>query len=309
MGADESGNPVPGLAESWVISDDGMSYTFNLRHDVEFHDGTPFNAAAVKFSLDRIIAPDTQSQLAITLIGPYASTDVVNEYTAKVNFSEPYAPFLGNLSLPYMAMVSPTAVEKWGADYQLHQVGTGPFIFKEYVPNERLVLERNPDYNWAPSFAQHTGPAYLDRVVFRFLPDSSARIRALEAGDVDVARELPPEQSPRLAQNPDFTLLVGAMPGQTMQFFMNTQREPTNDLKVRQALLYGTDPVSPPTRSSAATSQPPPVRWRRTRSDTIPRSRACTPTIRPRRPRFSKKQDGWTPMGTGFAKRTENRSH
>ena len=240
---DENGELQPGLAESWEISPDGKSYTFTLRQGVKFHDGTPFNAEAVKFSLDRIVDPEMKSQLAITLIGPYESTDVIDEYTAKVNFSEPYAPFLSNLRLPYMAMVSPAAVEKWGEDYQMHQVGTGPFIFKEYVPQSHLTLIRNPDYNWPPAYGRHSGPAYLEEVVFKFLPDPSVRIQALEAGDVDVARELPPNQAPRLAQNSDFTLLVTAMPGQTLQFFMNTQRSPTDDLKVRQALLYATDPT------------------------------------------------------------------
>jgi peptide/nickel transport system substrate-binding protein len=239
---DDNGALKPGLAESWEISADGKSYTMKLRKGVKFHDGTTFDAKAVKFSLDRIVDPKTKSQFAINLIGPYKSTDVVDDYTAKINFSQPYAPFLSNLNLPYMAMVSPTAVEKWGADYQLHQVGTGPFIFKEYVPNQQLLLVKNPDYNWPNGNGKHTGAAYLDQVIFKFLPDASARIKALEAGDVDVARELPPEQSPRLAQNPKFTLLSGAMPGQTLQFFMNTQREPTNDPKVRQALLYGVDP-------------------------------------------------------------------
>jgi peptide/nickel transport system substrate-binding protein len=111
------------------------------------------------------------------------------------------------------------------------------------VPQDHLTLVRNPDYNRSPAYGQHTGPAYLEEIVFKFLPDASIRVPALEAGDVDVARELLPEQAARLGQNPNFTLLSTAMTGQTLEFFMNTQREPTNDLKVRQALLYATDPT------------------------------------------------------------------
>jgi peptide/nickel transport system substrate-binding protein len=240
---DEKGKLQGGLAESWEVSPDGMTYTFKLRKGVKFHDGTPFTAEAVKFSLDRIVDPATKSQLAINLLGPYKSTDIVDDYTAKVNFSTPYAPFLANLGLPYLAIVSPAAVKKFGADYMKNQVGTGPFIFKEYVPNDHLTLVRNPDYNWPPAYAKHKGPAYLEEVTFKFLPDATTRVPALEAGDVDVARELLPQQAPRLSQNPAFTVLVTTMPGQTLQFFMNTQRDPTNDLRVRQALLYAHDPV------------------------------------------------------------------
>ncbi|MCX6033116.1 MAG: ABC transporter substrate-binding protein [Chloroflexi bacterium] len=241
VNADANGNPVPGLAQSWTISDDGKTITFKLRQGVKFHDGTPFNAAAVKFSFDRIVDPKTKSSFAVNLLGPYKATEVVDDTTAKVTLSEAFAPFLANLSLPYVAMVSPTAVAKWGADYQMHQVGTGPFMMKEYVLNQQLVLVKNPDYNWPPASAKHQGAAYLDQVIFKFVPDTTARAKALQAGDLDVARELSPEQAPRLAQDPNFSLKVTAMPGQTMQFFMNTQKSPTDDLKVRQALLYAVD--------------------------------------------------------------------
>jgi len=241
--ADENGEIQPGLAESWEVTDDGKSYTFKLREDVKFHDGTPFSAEAVKFSFDRIVNPETKSQFSAVLLGPYESSEVIDEYTIQVNFSEPFAYFLPRLGLPYLAMVSPAAVEEWGEDYQLHQVGTGPFIFKEYVPQDHLTLVRNPDYNWPPAYGQHAGPAYLEEVVFEFLPDSATRGPALEAGDVDVARELLPEQGSRLGQDADFSLLSTAMTGQTMEFFINTAREPTSDIRVRQALLYATDPT------------------------------------------------------------------
>jgi len=239
----EDGEIKPGLAESWEVSDDQTSYTFKLREGVIFHDGTPFNAEAVKFNFDRIADPETKSQFAVVLLGPYESSEVIDEVTVKVNLSEPFAFFLERLGLPYMAMASPAAIEEWGEDYQLHQVGTGPFIFQEYVPNDHLTLVRNPDYDWPLPYADHTGPAYLEEIHFTFLPDASTRVPALEAGDVHVARELLPEQAARLAQHPDFTLLSTAMPGQTLQFFMNSEREPTSDLQVRQAILYATDPT------------------------------------------------------------------
>jgi len=238
---DLSGEFVPGLAKLWEISDDGLTYTFHLRDDVVFHDGTPFDAQAVKFNLDRIADPATKSQKAIFMLGPYESTEIVDDYTVKVHLKEPYAPFLDSASQVYLGMASPTAIEKWGADYQLHQVGTGPFILKEYIPQDHLTLVRNPDYNWAPSIFKHPGPAYLEEIEFRFFVEPATRALALEGGEADVMGEIPPHDAERLADNPAFTLLPVAIPGQSLQFFLNTEKAPTDDLRVRQAINYATD--------------------------------------------------------------------
>ncbi len=238
---DLDGSFVPGLAERWEVSQDGRSYTFYLRRDVQFHDGTRFDASAVKFNLDRIASPETMSRKARSMLGPYTGAEILNDYTVRVDFEEPYAPFLDSLSQVYLGMASPTAVQKWGAEYQLHQVGTGPFIFEEYVPNDHLTLVRNPDYAWAPSVYTHSGPPYLDEIVFRFYVDPAVRALALESGEVDVMGEMPPKDAARLAGNPEFTLYRTAIPGEPLQFFLNTENPPTDDLRVRQALLYATD--------------------------------------------------------------------
>jgi peptide/nickel transport system substrate-binding protein len=238
---DLSGEFVPGLAKSWEISDDGLTYTFHLRDDVSFHDGTPFNAPAVKFNLDRIADPATKSQKAILMLGSYESTEIVDDYTVEVHFKEPYAPFLDSASQVYLGMASPTAIEKWGADYPLHQVGTGPFIMKEYIPKDHLTLVRNPDYHWASSIFNHQGPAYLEEIEFRFFVEPATRVLALEEGEADVMGEIPPHDAERLADNPAFTLLPVAIPGQSLQFFLNTEKAPTDDLKVRQAINYAAD--------------------------------------------------------------------
>jgi len=238
---DLNGEFVPGLAKSWEISDDGLTYTFHLRDDVVFHDGTPFNAQAVKFNFDRIADPATKSQKAIFMLGPYESTEIIDDDTVQVHFKEPYAPFLDSVSQVYLGMASPAAVEKWGADYPLHQVGTGPFMMKEYIPQDHLTLVRNPDYHWAPPIFNHQGPAYLEEIEFRFFVEPATRALALEGGEADVMGEIPPHDAQRLADNPAFTLLPVAIPGQSLQFFLNTEKAPTDDLQVRQALNYATD--------------------------------------------------------------------
>jgi len=235
------GDFEPGLAESWEVSDDGLTYTFHLRDDVTFHDGTSFSAEAVRFSLNRIAAPQTQSRKAAGMLGPYERTEILDETTVRVHFEEPYAPFLTSLSTVYLAMVSPDAVEEWGDEYQFHQVGTGPFVLEEYIPKDHLTLVRNPDYDWAPSFFDHQGPPALQEVVFRFYTDPATRVLALESGEADVMGEIPPRDAVRLDENEDYQLLTVPIPGQPLQFFFNTQRNPTDDARVRQALLHAID--------------------------------------------------------------------
>lgn len=238
---DAEGNFVPGLAESWEVSDDGTTYTFQLRDDVTFHDGTPFNAEAVKYNLDRVVAPETKSQKAAGLLGPYESSEVIDEYTIQINLSEPHAYLLHGLSLTYLGMASPAALEEWGEEYQLHQVGTGPFIFQEYVPQDHVTLVPNPDYNWAPEIYGHQGPPYLEEVTVRFLPEPATRLPALEAGDVDIALDVPASDGNRVLDNPNLELRITNLTGQPLFWFMNTEMSPTDDILVRQAILHATD--------------------------------------------------------------------
>ncbi len=237
----ETGEFVPGLAERWEISDDGLTFTFHLRHDVSFHDGTPFNADAVRINLERITDPETASQKAVFMLGPYERTKVIDEYTVRIYQSRPYAPLLDALSQVYLGMASPTALEKWGPDYQFHQVGTGPFKFAEYLPNDHLTLVRNPDYAWGPSVFENQGPAHVAEIEFRFFVDPATRAPALETGETHIVGEVPPRDATRLDEQADFALYAIPIPGQPSQFFLNAQRTPLDDLRVRQALLYATD--------------------------------------------------------------------
>ncbi len=236
----KTGEFVPGLAQKWEVSEDGKVYTFTLRRGVKFHDGTPFNAEAVRFNLERITSPDLASQKARFMLGPYERTEVVDEYTVRIVLKEPFAPLLDSLSQVYLAMASPTAVQKWGSEYQLHQVGTGPFTFAEYVPGDHLLLRRNPDYAWGPPVYQHR-TAQLEEIEFRFFTDPAARSPALESGEADVMGEIPPQDAARLQGSPDFRIEAVAIPGVSLMLFMNTARPPLDDLRVRQALLFGTD--------------------------------------------------------------------
>jgi peptide/nickel transport system substrate-binding protein len=233
---------VPGLAESWQISPDGLTYTFTLRQDVVFHDGTPFNAEAVRINIERILDPANNSLKAAQLLGPVERVEVIDDYHVSIILSQPFVPLLDGLSQPYLGMASPQALSEWdAATYQFHQVGTGPYRFVEYVVNDRLVLERNPDYAWGPSVVTNPAIPAVDRIVFRFYPDPASRSLALQSGDVQIIGELLPTDARQFTEDHTVQIEQVPIPGQPLEFFFNTTRTPTNSLAVRQALILATD--------------------------------------------------------------------
>lgn len=238
---DKEGKFHPGLAERWETNADGTEYTFALRQGVKFHDGTPWNAAAVKFNLDRIADPATKSGFAVSLIGPYDRTEVIDDRTAKVVLKAPFAPLLDGLSQAFLGMSSPTAVQAKGKDYLRSPVGTGFMKFVEWIEKDHITLERNPDYAWAPPFFAHTGPAYLAKLTFRFYSDDPTRLAALESSDAQLITPIPTSNVKRVEGESKFTVMHAFNPGMPTVLLMNTSKAPTNDLAVRQALNFGLD--------------------------------------------------------------------
>jgi peptide/nickel transport system substrate-binding protein len=226
----------PALAESWEVSDDGLTWTFHLRKGVKFHDGTPFNAEAAKFSVDRILGLDDNPYYEETgpfPLAPYffwavQETKAVDEYTLEFSLSEPF--FLHYyLAFPILIMVSPTVVEQYGADFSLHPSGTGPFILEEWKRGQEVILKRNPDY-WG-------GAPYLDKLIFRPITEEQVRYTELLAGGVDVAWNLPPDVVPQVKDNPDLIYHQTQLPH--MWFVqLNTKAGPFSDVRVRHAVNY-----------------------------------------------------------------------
>ncbi|MFQ5944113.1 MAG: ABC transporter substrate-binding protein [Anaerolineales bacterium] len=236
-----TGEFVPGLATKWSISPDGLTYSFTLREDVTFHDNTRFDAEAVKANIEYVLNPDHRSQKAAAMLGPLREVEVAAPNEIVFHLDRPYAPLLDSLSQVYLGMASPSALETWGpAEYQFHQIGTGPFRFVEYLPNDRLVLERYDDYAWAPEIYRRKEPA-IDRITFRFYEDKATRALALEGGQVDIIGELPHHEADRLAESSEFNVDPVSIPGQPLQLIFNTERAPTDDERVRQALVLGVD--------------------------------------------------------------------
>lgn len=237
--ATTDGRILPGLARDWDVSDDGLTYTFYMREGVKFHDGTPVNAEAAKFTWDRLVDPDTGALSALGFLGNYESSEVVDEYTVKVHMSAPFAPFLRNLSSPGLAPISPTAVAEQGDDqFTRTPVGAGPFMVEEWVEGSHLLLVRNPDYDWASEFHDHSGPARLAGIQFNWVPEDQVRYSALLTGELDVVEDVPLFHLEDLEENPDFVVLKEPTPGISVHCWLNTKKSPTDDLRVRQALNY-----------------------------------------------------------------------
>ncbi|GAA3567292.1 ABC transporter substrate-binding protein [Amycolatopsis ultiminotia] len=241
---DGSGGYHPWLAASWDISPDLTRYTFHLRHDVTFTDGTAFDAEAVKTNFARIVAPATRSQFAAGLLGPYAGTDVVDRYTVAVRFTKPFAPFLAAAATPNLGFYSPKALAERGGELcggGPAAVGTGPFTFTSFGKGQGAVLTRNPAYRWAPATAAHPGPAYLDEIDFRFLPEESVRVGTLTSGQVDVALAVPPSNIATLRDTPSVRILQRDVPGSGYNLYLNTAIAPLDDQRVRNAVQRATD--------------------------------------------------------------------
>jgi peptide/nickel transport system substrate-binding protein len=233
---------VPGLAREWQLSEDGLTYIFSLRVDVSFHDGTPMDAHAIVRNFERVLDPATNSQKARFLLGPVESFVAVDDRTFVITLSEPFAPLLDSLSQVYLGIASPAALDLYdNVRYQFHQVGSGPYRFVEYVPGDYVIIEVNPGYEWGPPFYSTDISKRFHRVIFRFFRDSSTRLAALEQGGADIMGEVSPLDARLLAGNAALKLVPAAVPGQPLQLLMNTVRPSLNDIRVRQALLLGTN--------------------------------------------------------------------
>lgn len=229
----------PGLALSWQPNADFSEFTFSLRQDVKFHDGTPFTAAAVKTSFDHINSDAVLESGGKTQLQDhqYKETTVVDDYTVTVKFGAPYPTFLRDAARQWLSISSPTALEKYGKDYGRNPVGTGPFKFVEWKAQSQVVLEVNPDYNWAPEFAAHQGPARLERLIFRFLPEAATRLTALQTGEVSMIWDPPAIDAANLSASGAAVLQTFAQPGIPAIMMINTEKEPTNDINVRKAMI------------------------------------------------------------------------
>lgn len=220
---------VPDLAEEWNVSEDGLTWTFKLREGVYFHDRTPVNAQAVKASFQRLLNPDTRSPRR-SLHSDITAVKVIDEYTVAFTTEKPSGAFLARLAHPSAAILSPAAINKWGADFGQHPVGSGPFKFQSWTPGEEITLVRNEQY--------FRGAPAISRLVYKVVPDASVRSLMLQSGEVDVAVRIPSDQVPLLKARRDIEV-VETPSTMTMYIAMNETKKPFDNVLVRKALNYG----------------------------------------------------------------------
>lgn len=234
------GELYPALATAWEPNEEYSEFTFTLRDDVTFHDGTPFTAEAVKASFDHIASEAVLESGGKSLLQDhaYVETVVVDDYTVTVKFGASYPLFLRDAARQWLSISSPAALEEFGADYGRNPVGTGPFKFVQWDAQSQIVLERNEEYNWGPEFAAHEGPAYLDQVVFRILPEAATRLTAFETGEILLAGEPPALDAIALAQAGSASIETFAQPGIPAILMINASKAPTDNINVRKAMIY-----------------------------------------------------------------------
>jgi peptide/nickel transport system substrate-binding protein len=241
VGLDDQANPYPDLARSWEISSDARTYTFHLHPDVRWHDGEPFTSSDVVFTFEHVLLR-YHARTRAGLEGRLERIETPDALTVEFTFHEPYAPFLQQLNVTE-APILPRHVyanvpEIQTAPENLRPIGTGPFRFVEYVVDDRIVLVRNDDYF-------KTDLPYLDRLIFRVIPDANTRLLALERGEVDFVGGLPAGESARIDALPEVVLYTpnsGAGGGfcvTTLAFNLEVER--FTDPRVRRAFAHAID--------------------------------------------------------------------
>lgn len=252
----------PRLAERWDVSGDGRTWTFHLRDHVTFHDGSPLDASAVVFSIERLLDPKHPNFIGAKVAGYWRSLlkDVdsvvaADRRTVKIMVKRPYSPLLGELAK--YPIVSPTAVARYGGGFKDHPIGTGPFQFEIWAPGEQVIVKRYEAY-WG------TAPA-LDRIVFQVVVDARQRLIDLEAGSVDLATSILPDETPFVELHPDL-VLYRAIANDVSYLAFNTQHPPFDDVRVRRAVNYAInkEPIVELAYSGHATAADgplPPQQW------------------------------------------------
>lgn len=234
----------PGLAEKWDISPDNLTYTFHLRKGVKFQDGTDFNADAVVFNFDRWMNGDEKQFPYYTMFGGYKKDEghvikevkALDENTVQFILKRPQAPFLKNLAMSPFGIASPTAVKKYGDKFRSNPVGTGPFKFESWKQNDRITLVKNPDY-WQKDLPK------LNKVIFRVIPENTARLNALSNGEIDVMDGLNNSDEATVTSNSK--LQVIKRPSMNIGYLgFTVNRKPFDNKLVRQALNYAVDKKS-----------------------------------------------------------------
>ena len=236
VAVDKNFNVVPELARSWQVSPDGRRVTFQLQRGVKFHDGTDFTADIVKWNIERVLDPQLKSPQRSQLEPAVAAVTAVDPHTVTLELKKPFAPLLAALAERPGFMVSPAAVKKLGDGFGRNPVGTGPFRFVDWVADSRVTLERFPDY-W------DKGKPYLDKVVFRVVPDPTVRLTMVRTGEVDIATDVDAKDVPTLQGDQRLQVAELNPPARWTGLQWQVDKPPFNNKALREAIALAIDRV------------------------------------------------------------------
>ncbi|TME31901.1 MAG: hypothetical protein E6I75_17625 [Chloroflexi bacterium] len=231
---DYDGSFKPALAEKWDISSDGKVYTFTLKKGVKFHSGKDFSSADVKYTFERWL--NTEKSPTSFAIKPIDKIEAPDPQTVRFTLKEPYNIFLDQLAGAWAVILNQATVDKAGSDYGITVAdGTGPYKFVSWTRNQKIVLARNDAYTWGSSMFQNQGPAYVDGVEIRIIPEDNTRLAEFQAGNVHLVQDVPQGDVERLNTTPGVSI-VKYDQLQTSYLGFNTRKPPFDDPRVRQAV-------------------------------------------------------------------------
>jgi peptide/nickel transport system substrate-binding protein len=233
---DMNGTPAPNMAESWEASEDGLSYTFTLHDGIMCHDGTPFDANDVKYTIDRAFGENPS--LTKTSWGPITSVEVVDPLMVKITLESKFGAFLPFLADSFSSMVCDTNDEEtFGSTTG---IGTGPFKLVEWVKGDEIVMEKNADFKNLGDPVDNPGAPYVDRLIVRTVPEPQTRLAALRTGEVHIA-EPPFDDIAAIKEAGELDIMVADNTGQNVFWEFTISRPPFDDIRARQAVAYATD--------------------------------------------------------------------
>jgi peptide/nickel transport system substrate-binding protein len=237
---DADRNVVPWLAQSWETSDDGLTWTFHLKPGVEFTDGTPLTAEVVAYNVDFWMGGGNTTA-KVWLDGYYDHSTAVDDLTVQIVLSKPYPRLADNLAQGYSGIQSQHALETRTKEENCEApIGSGAFVVDHWDRGEQIVLRRNENYTSPPANAQHTGPAYVDEIEWKFIADATTRVASLRSGETDAIYDVPAIDWTGLGAD-GYTELKYVTGGRPQQLSFNTQQGPFTDERVRQAFAYSLD--------------------------------------------------------------------
>jgi peptide/nickel transport system substrate-binding protein len=228
--------PIPYLAKSWTISEDGKTYVFKLRDDVQFCSGKKFTSADVIYSFKRLTSPELKAPLAWRA-GNIKELRAPDPYTVEYELNEPFADLLLQLTMFTTAIHNQESVESLGKDYGIKAIdGTGPWCFESWTPRTEIVLKRHDAYKWGPSMYQNKGPVKFEKLVIKIVPEDSSRVAAMLGGQFDITHQIPLAFIQQVKTAPNLNVQEALPNFQLMYYGYKTTRPMVSDVRVREAM-------------------------------------------------------------------------